>query len=157
MSERPDLAALTRATHARFNEAVQGLDTATLENEPVCGTWSIRDLTGHLDAWAIEIIGTGAGAIGEPFTPDPLVDDGEAFNMAHAARRAAQPWAATKADLDATIERAIALIQRTTPEQRELKLDYPWGGSGNLGGLLSGVAGHHQEHIEEIEAWRATR
>lgn len=155
MPDQPDLVALTREQHARFEAAIAGLDDATMENEPVCGIWSIRDIAGHLDAWANEIIGAAAGALGEPFTPDPLVVDGEAFNQAHAARRATDSWATAKARLDATIERTIALIERTTPRQREHLVDYPWGGSGSLGGLLSGVAGHHAEHVAEIEAWRA--
>lgn len=157
MTEHTDLAAQTRAMHARFLAATAGLDPATCEQEPVCGVWTIRDLAGHLDAWAIEITGSAALAIGEDFTPDALVSAGEAFNMTHAAQRAGDSWETARARLDATIERAVALIERTTPEQREQHVDYPWGGSGNLGTLLSGVAGHHREHIEEIEAWRAAR
>ena len=139
----------------RLNEAIAGLDRQTLETVPVCGTWSTRDLVGHLLDWQSVLLAAARYAVGGPRPIDVPIDDGELFNTRHAARRMRDRWSETKADFDASVEDALALLNHLTPEQLDACADYPWGEpGGTVGALLFAIAEHLDEHCAYIEEWR---
>ena len=139
----------------RLDLAVAGLDRATLETAPMCGTWSARDLVGHLLDWQTVLLASACYALGGPRPIDVPVEDGEAFNANRAAARMRERWSETKADFDASLDDALAWLDRLTPEQLAASADYPWGEpGGTIGALLEIIPEHLDEHCAYIETWR---
>ena len=144
-----------RAQRQRFEDAVAGLDRETLETAPMCGTWSARDLAGHLLDWQTVLLAAARFALGGPRPIGVPIEDGEAFNTTHAAARKRDRWSETKADLDASLDDVLAWLDRLTPEQLATAADFPWGEpGGTVAGLLAVIPEHLDEHCAYIEAWR---
>jgi hypothetical protein len=150
MSEVEQLRAGIVAGRERLDAAVAGRDAATLEREPVCGIWTWRDVAGHLTDWNIELLATAEHAAGEPAPTDHPIEDGQAFNTTHSAARAGDTWATTKQSFDASVDRALALLERLSPEQLQAGIEYPWGGPGTVTELLRDFPGHWDEHLDGI-------
>jgi hypothetical protein len=147
--------ALVRAQQ-RFNAAIAGLDTATLEREPAIGDWPIRNAVAHLVDWGNEALLAAEHALGGPAVGHhPITDDD--YNEQSVARHAGESWAALKAQIDDLFTRAIALTAPLSPAQLAQPADYPWGGTGTLDDVLSGIDTHEEEHTAQIEDWRASR
>jgi hypothetical protein len=143
------------AQRERLDLAVAGLDRQTLEKEPMCGSWSARDLVGHLLDWQTVLLAAARYAVGGPRPIDLLIEDGERFNANHAAARMRDRWSETKADFDASLEDALGWLERLTPEQLAAPADYPWGEpGGTIAGLLAVIPEHLDEHCAYIEQWR---
>jgi hypothetical protein len=139
----------------RLNIAVTGLDRQTLETAPMCGSWSARDLVGHLLDWQTVLLAAARFALGGPRPIDVPIDDGEAFNTSHASARMRDRWVETKADFDASLEDVLAWLDRLSAEQLATPADYPWGEpGGTVAGLLHVIPEHLDEHCAYIEAWR---
>ena len=151
MPSPSELQEMLQRARERFDAAVEDVEDATLETQAVCGVWSARDVAGHLTDWNGELLGAaeyGAGILAEP---GPLIEDGEQYNTDHAAARATQPWLETKADLDASMERASALLASIGEADLAKAAPYPWGGEGTVGELIADVAGHVDEHVVDLE------
>jgi hypothetical protein len=147
--------ALARAQE-RFNVAIAGLDTATLEREPAIGDWPVRSVVAHLVDWGNEAMLAAEHALGGPAAGHhPITNDD--YNDQSVARHTGESWAELKAQLDDLFARARALTARLSPEQLAQPADYPWGGTGTLDEVLSGIDGHQDEHSAQIEDWRASR
>lgn len=139
----------------RFDDAVAGLDRQTLETAPMCGSWSARDLAGHLLDWQTVLLAAARYALGGPRPIDVPIEDGEAFNTSHAAARKRDRWSETKADLDASLDDLLRWIAQLTPEHLATPAEYPWGEpGGTVAGLLAVIPEHLDEHCAYIEAWR---
>jgi hypothetical protein len=145
--------ALERA-HNRFRRAVSGLDSPVLETVPAVGVWTVRDLVAHLVDWGEETLLAIDHVLGGPPVQHHPIVDFEAFNAASAARHCAEPWDSLYAKLDDLFRRSLALVERLSPEQLALPVDYPWDDTGTLDGLLRGIDEHQEEHNEQLEAWR---
>ena len=139
----------------RLNIAVAGLDRQTLETALMCGSWSARDLVGHLLDWQTVLLAAARFALGGPRPIDVPIEDGETFNASHASARMRDRWVETKADFDASLDDVLAWLERLTPEQLTTPADYPWGEpGGTVAGLLHVIPEHLDEHCAYIEAWR---
>lgn len=139
----------------RLDRAVADLDRQTLETVPMCGTWSARDIVGHLLDWQTVLLAAARYALGGPRPIDVPIEDGQAFNSRHAAARVRDRWRETKADFDASLDDALGWLDRLTAEQLAGPADYPWGEpGGTIAGLLAVIPEHLDEHCAYIEAWR---
>jgi hypothetical protein len=144
-----------RVERQRFDDAVAGLDRQTLETVPMCGSWSARDLAGHLLDWQTVLLASARFALGGPRPIGVPIEDGEAFNTSHSAARVRDRWSETKADLDASLDDLTDWLNRLTPEQLATPADFPWGEpGGTVGALLAVIPEHLDEHCAYIEAWR---
>ena len=140
---------------ARLDRAVAGLERKTLETESMCGTWTARDLVGHLLDWQTVLLATARYAHGGPRPIDVPIEDGEAFNTRHAANRSRDRWSETKADFDASLDQILAWLASLSPVQLAAPADYPWGEpGGTIGALLEVIPEHIDEHCAYIETWR---
>jgi hypothetical protein len=148
---------LITEAHQRFVRAVDGLDREILETEPAVGTWSARDVTAHVNDWAKEMLAALDCGLGAPHPAHHPIQDGEQFNLEHAALHTSEPWDTALANLDATMQQAADLARRVTPEQAEQPVSPPWGGATTIGQLLGSFPNHHNEHAEQLEAWRQGR
>lgn len=152
---REELCEAIRVQRQRFDDAVAGLDRQALETVPICGTWSARDLAGHLLDWQTVLLTAARFALGGPRPIGLPIEDGEAFNARHAAARKRDRWSETKADLDASLDDILAWLDRLTPEQLAAPADFPWGEpGGTVATVLAVIPEHLDEHCAYIEAWR---
>ena len=135
----------------RFAAAAAGMDPASLEMQAICGVWTARDVAGHVADWNDELLAAAAYGLGRTAEAPPPVEDGEAYNASHAEARRDQPWAAAKADLDASFDRASALLEEVDDEQLALAAPFPWGGEGRVGEVLADAMAHVDEHVVDLE------
>jgi hypothetical protein len=145
-----------RASQARYVAAVEGVDPTTLETVAVVGVWTPRDVTGNVIDWNWELLWAAQAALnGSPVEHHPI-EDGEVYNRSQAAKRQGASWADTRAELDRSFDESVALLATLTPEQLAQPATPPWGGEAQVGNMFADIAGHTDEHAEQLEAWRAT-
>ncbi|MDI3340079.1 MAG: DinB family protein [Sphaerobacter sp.] len=146
-------AELIRA-YERFTAPVAGLDPVLLETAPAVGSWSVRDVAGHLADWQAEMLDAAAHILGGPKPKHHPIKHTQSFNTMSAALRGTQPWPEAAADLAAVHARALAFLDRLTPAQLRAIGPFPWGEVGPLHRLIGELIAHLDEHAEQIEAWR---
>jgi hypothetical protein len=157
MASADDVKAAIATSQARLARVVDGLDAATLEQEPACGVWPVRTVVGHLNDWIEEInVAAEAQLDGRRVAHHPVVDF-ERYNQEHASYYADVTWAGTWARLEDTLARSVALLERFEPAMLEATMAYPWEDDGTVAGMFQGIADHHDEHSEQLEAWRRQR
>jgi hypothetical protein len=153
MTPVEDLRASVLRAHENFADAVKHLDDATLESEPACGTWPVREVAGHLAAWNLLILAWARAALDGTHDDLQPITDFDGFNAESARRTAAMSWDEVKSELDSTIHSAEQFISGITGTQLSLPAAYPWGGSGTVVDLLHGIDEHEQEHVDELRPW----
>ena len=149
MDQSNDIRGALLAAHERFGRAIAGRDAAALESAPVVGSWAVRDVAAHLTDWVDALRLSAEAALNGGAAPEPIAD-GEAFNLAAAARRADSPWPAVWAELDEAMTHAANLAGRLTPAQLDQSATYPWDEPGTVRGLLEAIVAHHDEHSEQV-------
>ncbi|HLI50224.1 MAG TPA: DinB family protein [Thermomicrobiaceae bacterium] len=145
------------AAHRRIDAVTAGFEATVLETEPAVGSWSPRDVVGHLAAWEVEILDGIEPLLGGPVPRHHPIRHIQSFNTMQAALRGADPWEVTAGGLDAVRGRLLARVSQLTPEQLALRGPYPWGEIGTLEGLLRRHIRHMNEHAEQLEEWRLRR
>jgi hypothetical protein len=121
----------------------------------VCGTWTVKDVIGHVADW--EVFGVeglrhmAAGRTAEPLPVEHIVDI-DAWNEAHVVARREQPWlqvwavlSQARKDLDEVLEDmgATALSRRFL---------FPWGSGGTAYDWLCVYLRHDREHAAGLRA-----
>lgn len=131
-----------------LKRAVDGLDEARMR-EVWCGTWSIREILGHISGWhremlpALERLARGE----KPVAGGVSYADVDAWNakFADAKRSWATPDILRElGESHAAFMRAAAAVpdERVVPERTAWKL------------VDANSRHHYQEHIADILAWR---
>lgn len=156
-TELSELKAEVARAHERLAAAVEGFDPIVLENEPAVGSWSPRDVAGHLTDWEGEMLAAAEHILGGPKPRHHPIKHGQSYNTMHAALRGADPWRITESDLNAAHERTRAFLDRLAPDQLRAIGPYPWGEVGTLAGLIGHLVSHLDEHTAQIEEWRLSR
>lgn len=157
MESSDDLKAEIRRAHQRFEAAVEGFDPVVLETDPAVGSWSARDVAGHLADWQSEMLDAAEHIVGGPKPRHHPIKHGQSYNTMRAALRGTDPWSVALEDLVAARDRALALLARLAPEQLRAIGPYPWGEVGTLHHLIEELVAHLDEHAAQLEAWRARR
>lgn len=154
MEDRNRLRTALGAAYERFLAAVDGFEPVVLETDPAVGSWSARDVAGHLADWTGETLDAVEHILGGPRPRGQPITHGQSYNAMRAAVRGIDPWPAAAADLAAAVERAQALIDRLEPEQLRAIGPYPRGEIGSVERLLEGLIAHVDEHGAALAAWR---
>jgi len=113
-----DLIAMLRATREAERELFALLDAATRDAGATIGSWSAKDVQGHLAAWrGIEARRLLAAAGDPPAVDDPAIDAPvDASNASLQAARAGWSWEDFEREADASVEALIAAIERSSTE-----------------------------------------
>jgi hypothetical protein len=134
-----------------LHEALQGLNEEHM-TEVWLGTWSVRDIVGHIAGWhqemtpALERLARGERPIREGVS----YDDVDAWNERFAAVRRSTPVADVLLELDKTHE-AFMKAAAAVPDARFQPGKTAWK-------IVDGNSAHHyREHGEQIRAWRSSR
>jgi hypothetical protein len=141
----------------RVLTAVEGIEPTVLENQPAVGSWSARDVVGHLADWQSEMLDAAEHILGGPKPRFQPIKNTQGFNSMRAALWGVEPWEAAQSDFEQSCARMSAFLERITPEQLEAIGPYPSGEIGRLRKLLGRAAEHLEEHAGQLEQWRLLR
>jgi hypothetical protein len=131
-----------------LKRAVAGLDETRMR-EVWCGSWSVREILGHISGWhremlpALERLSRGE----KPIAAGVSYADVDAWNAKFAEAKRGWATADILRELDAShadFMRAAAAVpdERVVPERTAWKL------------LDANSRHHYREHIDDILAWR---
>jgi DinB superfamily len=146
------LRALLKACHKEFVALLPLLPESEWGSSPVCGVWTMKDLIGHLTAWA-EVGGTGVtqALAGKTPTFEPIADF-EAWNLAEAAKRADWSWDAIWQAYEAAYQVFLSGLDTLSEDQLALEFKAPWGVQTSLYRWLTIWPLHEREHAVDVRA-----
>jgi hypothetical protein len=127
-----------------------GADEAGRRSRP--DAWSIKDHVAHLSAIEEAVTGFVRRILAEE---RPVADgyDVDAWNAHQRAERADLTWEKTLAELSATRERLLAVLEEMPPEALSRIGSHPvWGDPITLGSVLRVPYRHERGHRDEIKA-----
>ncbi|WP_420643114.1 DinB family protein [Candidatus Leptofilum sp.] len=145
------LRALLRACRKEFAALLPLLPEDEWNSRPVCGVWTMKDLVGHLTAWAeVGLDGlqqAAAGTVPE-FAPIP---DFEAWNLNEAAKRADHDWETIWEAYEAVYDALRSgLGELLTEDQLAFEFKTPWGAQVSLFRWLTIWPLHEREHAVDV-------
>lgn len=122
---------------------------------PVCGTWTLHDVVGHLADW--ELFGReGLRHMAERNASGPLplepVTDIDAWNEAHAAARRGQSWESVWAALWEARKALLETLGGIGQAALARRFAFPWGGEGTPYQWLCVYLAHDREHAAGLRA-----
>ena len=118
------------------------------------GSWTTKDLVGHLGAFEVRFVEILSTFIGEQAATTLLDDSLETFNDDQAALRTGWPFTAIVAELRDAHTRAMALVARIPADRWREVGTLPWyGPEYALDDLVVYlIYGHKREHAPQLEA-----
>jgi hypothetical protein len=144
------LRALLKACHKEFVALFSLLPESEWESRPVCGVWTMKDLVGHLTAWA-EVGVAGLAQMLEDETPNlKPISDFNAWNMERAAERADLPWETVWQAYEASYQTLLKGLDELTAKQLAEEFDTPWGSHISLYRWLTIWPLHEREHAIDV-------
>lgn len=151
-----DMIAILKHGNQAVLDAVAGLSSTEWEMEGVCGTWSAKNIVGHLasvEAAQYEVLSLNLGRKIETPHLEQFGSLGAAgFNTAHTEIRYHRPASDVLAEYRQGFERVLQLVNELPGEV----LHEPGRGSFYVGGysladwLIHGIYGHKREHAGQI-------
>lgn len=151
MTSRTDLQTRVQEARERFDAAANAMAPDSLESQAICGVWNARDVAGHVADWNDELLAAAEYGLGRTSDAPPMVEDGGAYNASHAEARKGQSWSESKADLDASFDRAASLLAEVEDDQLDSPATFPWGQEGRVGDMIAGAMHHTDEHVVDLE------
>jgi len=144
--------------HATVLRAVADLPEADWQTAGVCGYWSVRQIIAHLASFEyalVEAIDVAGGAASGPHL-SALLRNGQAFNDAQVAARAALTVAETLAELESTHQLTLARAAELPIERfRQAGFLPRYGREYDLEDFIAySFYGHKREHSAQIAVFR---
>lgn len=137
-----------------LHQTIQGLSEAEMTQVPVEGSWTIKDVLGHVAAWeGVFLKPLRRYAEGQPFETE-VVEDYLAWNDEQAARKRVVPLDAVLEELTAVRQGLVTAASALSAEQWEQRVPFPWGGKGTVAEALNGLQHHELEHMRVVRQWR---
>jgi uncharacterized damage-inducible protein DinB len=118
------------------------------------GTWTAKDIVGHLGAFEVRFVEILSGFAGEPYEPRLTIADAATFNDDQAAVRSGWSVEAIEAELAEAHARVMELARRIPAERWQEVGTIPWyGPEYSLDDLVVyTMYGHKREHTAQLEA-----
>jgi hypothetical protein len=143
------LAALNAARHELL-ACANLVPTSQRASSPVCGTWTLKDVLGHVADWEqVGVQGLRDMVAGKAPQVE-LIDDIEAWNQDHADLRRDQPWEKAWGDLHAVRNEMLETLAGTSQAVLEGSFLFPWVAQGTAYQWLTIFVGHDQEHAKDL-------
>lgn len=153
----PDVLISDLAHHrAAFAAAIEGLSEADRLDKTAAGTWSVKDMAGHIADWE-QLMLDAARYIHDPSLPKtPLLGEAdEDWNEILIAKRANNSWETDWMYLTAVQQAVDDFIARLRPGDWTLRGPYPWPkDQGTLAELVWQMRQHYTDHIPDLEKWK---
>ncbi|MBN1991408.1 MAG: DinB family protein [Anaerolineae bacterium] len=142
---------------ARVLAAIEGLNEDDLLDKTAAGTWSVKDVIGHLADWEQRML-KGARHIHNPelkaVSPVSAGENILDWNEVMAAKQAKRPWPEVIADLTETRQALRDFLAQLKPRDWSKRGPYPWPhAQGTLAELIGDIAAHDAEHLLDLEEW----
>ena len=144
------LRALIRATRNAFLTVAATLPEDEKSRRPVCGTWTLQDVIGHITDWeAYGVEGITKVLAGDTALVSPYGADIQAWNEAHAAARQGQSWEQVWNDYQTTRQNFFYALDQLTQADLARTFHTPWG-TMTLYQWVTIWAHHEQEHTADL-------
>ena len=144
------LRALLKACHREFVSLLPLVPETEWSSRPVCGVWTMKDLVGHLTAWAeVGAAGLAQASAGEILAFEPIADF-EEWNLTEAAKRTDLPWEAIWEAYEASYRALISGLDTLSDEQLAFAFKTPWGSQTSLFRWLTIWPLHEREHALDV-------
>ncbi|MCA9898989.1 MAG: DinB family protein [Ardenticatenaceae bacterium] len=119
-------------------------------SRPVCGVWTMKDLVGHITAWA-EVGGVALAQALAGETPHlPPITNFEQWNLDEAAKRADLPWDDIWKAYEASYQALLSGLAALPDEALAVEFTAPWGPTYNLSRWLTIWPLHEREHAVDV-------
>jgi uncharacterized damage-inducible protein DinB len=141
---------------AAFLAAIKGLSEADLLDRNAAGTWSVKDIVGHIADWE-RLMFNAARHIHDPSLPLvlPVTDD---ENEIMAARRAKESWEKVFHDFSEVTQAVDSFVASLKMGDWTLRGPYPWpNDQGTLAELLWHITSHYTDHTPDLERRRSQK
>ncbi len=150
MGPKNVLRGLLKACRKEFLALLPLVPEAEWSSRPVCGVWTMKDLVGHLTAWA-EVGGQAVAQVlaGETPSHEPITDF-DAWNMAQAAQRADLPWEIIWAAYEKSYQVLLDGLDSLSDGQLAQQFTTPWGSQISLYRWLTIWPLHEREHAIDV-------
>ncbi|MBK7897085.1 MAG: DinB family protein [Anaerolineaceae bacterium] len=144
------LRALLRTCRQEFVTLLPLLPESEWGSRPVCGVWTMKDLVGHVTAWAdVGGVAVAQALAGE--TPNlPPIADFEQWNLDQAAQRAETPWPTIWEAYEASYQTLLSGLDALSDEALAAEFTAPWGPPINLYRWLTIWPLHEREHAVDV-------
>jgi uncharacterized damage-inducible protein DinB len=158
----------------RLANSIEGLDEATICQEPVVDDWTIKDILGHIVSWNEEFRANIATILtgGHPGYDHEISgeDNFSRWNRQWIGKKRSCSLAQIIADVDRDYQEAVELIAVLKTDEYRKRGVTPWKAAAakkpeeltkadtdTVETLLTFHWRHMNEHIREIEMWRQKR
>jgi uncharacterized damage-inducible protein DinB len=151
-----DIEANLAQKRAAFLAAIEGLSEADLLDKNVGGTWSVKDVVGHIADWE-RLMLNAARHIHDPSLPVviPVTED---ENGIMASRRAKESWEKVFHDFSQVSQAVDSFVAGLKMGDWTLRGPYPWpNDQGTLAELLWHITTHYTDHLPDLEQWRGQK
>jgi hypothetical protein len=119
-------------------------------SRPVCGDWTLKDLLGHIADWErVGVEGLRDMAAGRAPGVEHI-DDIDAWNQAHFRARRDQPWETVWADLLATREALLEVLEGMEQAALAPAYPFPWGPQGTPCEWSAVFVRHDRDHAQDL-------
>ncbi|MBK8900950.1 MAG: DinB family protein [Anaerolineaceae bacterium] len=144
------LRALLKACRKEFLALLPLVPEAEWTSRPVCGVWTMKDLVGHLTAWAeVGCQGVAQALAGEMPSFEPIPDF-NAWNMEQAAPRASLPWDTIWEAYEKVYQTLLAGLDSLSDAQLALEFTTPWKTQISLYRWFTIWPLHEREHAIDV-------
>jgi hypothetical protein len=117
---------------------------------PAEGTWTVKDLIGHLSSWENACLLPMRGfSEGEPFTPPDIPDD-LVWNDEQAAIKAPLSISEVIQESRQTYEELLRLVEHLDIHHLQEIITMPWREEGTILKMIDGLAWHQEEHNKSL-------
>lgn len=143
---RPELISQLQNARAEMLSHLNEVD----QNRHIYPLWTIREILAHLTGWDDAVIASLSAHIAgrEPGTPAARGID--AYNASTVATREGLDYDHIYREYIHTRNALIELVNNMPPEKATQRFVVPWGGEGDLAGLLKIFIEHEIEHAEDV-------
>jgi len=151
-----NIVAILKHGHQVVLDAIAGLSETDLKLQGACGTWSAKDIVGHLasDEWAqIELLNVNLGRkIETPYFDDFGKLGAEGFNTHHVEIRRETPYQDVLAEYKRGFEQLIQLMSEIPNDllHEPGRCSFYVEGYSLADYFIHGVYGHKREHAAQI-------
>jgi uncharacterized damage-inducible protein DinB/predicted RNase H-like HicB family nuclease len=143
------LAALAAAREALL-AAVALVPPEERASRAVCGTWTLKDVLGHIADWeALGAAGLGQMAAGQAPYVEHIADI-DAWNAAHAEARRDQPWGQVWEDWHSARRALRETLAGMSQADLERRYPFPWGPEGTPYGWVAVYVDHDRTHARRL-------
>ncbi len=154
-----DLPGLMEYAQGVVLKSIEGLAEAHRENEPACGSWSAKDVLGHLGGFkllVVDVLSTFCDNSDTPYLKQMLSGGGDSFGEAQVTNRKNQSFQDNLNEYKLAHQRMMILLAQIPEPTLHQKGTLPWYGSEYAldDFILYTDFGHQIEHSSQLALLR---